>query len=81
MSRVRNKPATTRYRAKTQAAVVQMEAAEEEVNLQHKPLLACAGRLHDEVFPLKNELLQHADCSFPLIEGYSRKRHMRRGRA
>ncbi|KAK5651531.1 hypothetical protein OQA88_11985 [Cercophora sp. LCS_1] len=68
--RARNKAAATRYRQKTQAAIAEWEAQEQEVSLQRQALMACAGKLKEEVFQLKNEVLRHADCGCPMIEGY-----------
>lgn len=69
-AQARNRAAASRYRAKTQAAFAQLEAAERDVTVRHQSLLACAARLRDEIFALKNELLRHADCECPLIRGY-----------
>ncbi|GAB1310600.1 Transcription factor atf21 [Madurella fahalii] len=69
-NRDRNRAAASRYRAKTQAAFAQLEAEEREASERHRSLLACAGRLRDEVFQLKNELLRHADCDCPFIQAY-----------
>lgn len=69
-ARDRNRAAASRYRAKTQAALAQLEASEREARLRRQVLLARAGRLRDEVFALKNELLRHAGCDCPLIRGY-----------
>lgn len=66
----RNRAAANRYRAKTQAAVAQLEAEEREVTIKRQSLLVCAGELRDEVFQLKNELFRHANCGCPRIEGY-----------
>ncbi|KXX79439.1 Transcription factor atf21 [Madurella mycetomatis] len=68
--RDRNRAAASRYRAKTQAAFAQLEAEEREVSERRQALLASVSRLRDEVFQLKNELLRHADCGCPLIQGY-----------
>ncbi|KAG7292860.1 hypothetical protein NEMBOFW57_002905 [Staphylotrichum longicolle] len=38
----RNRAAASRYRAKTQAAFAQLEAAERDVTVRHQSLLACA---------------------------------------
>lgn len=69
-NRDRNRAAASRYRAKTQAAFAQLEVEEREVSERRQSLLASASRLRDEVFQLKNELLRHADCDCPLIQGY-----------
>ena len=68
--RARNKSAATRYRAKTQAALAQMQEHERAVNTQCRALLACVTQLRDEVVELKNEVLLHANCDCPLIQGY-----------
>jgi len=68
--RARNKAAAARYRAKTQHAIANMEAEEREVSRRRQALLATAGRLREEVFQLKNEVLRHADCGCPLISRY-----------
>lgn len=70
LNRNRNRAAASRYRAKTQAAFSRLEAAARDVSDHRQSLLARAGRLRDEVFQLKNELLRHADCDCPLIRGY-----------
>ncbi|KAK3309890.1 uncharacterized protein B0T15DRAFT_17255 [Chaetomium strumarium] len=69
-TRDRNRAAASRYRAKTQAALAQLEATEREVSVRRQSLLTCASQLRDELFRLKNELLRHAGCDCPLIQGY-----------
>ncbi|KAK4240453.1 hypothetical protein C8A03DRAFT_31480 [Achaetomium macrosporum] len=69
-TRDRNRAAASRYRAKTQAAFAQLEAAEREGSVRRQSLLTCASQLRDELFQLKNELLRHAGCDCPLIQGY-----------
>ncbi|KAK4231140.1 hypothetical protein QBC38DRAFT_466942 [Podospora fimiseda] len=66
----RNRAAANRYRAKTQAAVAQLEAQEREVSSKRQSLLIRASELRDEVFQLKNEVFRHANCGCPRIEGY-----------
>ncbi|KAK3987797.1 hypothetical protein QBC44DRAFT_330963 [Cladorrhinum sp. PSN332] len=66
----RNRAAANRYRAKTQAAMAQLEAEEREVSIRRQSLLVRAGELRDEVFQLKNEVFKHANCGCPRIEGY-----------
>ncbi|KAK4462987.1 hypothetical protein QBC42DRAFT_73277 [Cladorrhinum samala] len=66
----RNRAAANRYRAKTQAAVAQLEAEERCLTLKRQSLLLCAGELRDQVFQLKNEVFRHASCGCPRIEGY-----------
>ncbi|KAK4116849.1 hypothetical protein N656DRAFT_795105 [Canariomyces notabilis] len=68
--RDRNRAAASRYRAKTQAAFAQLEAEERAANDRRQSLMACASQLRDEIFLLKTELLRHADCDCPLIQGY-----------
>jgi hypothetical protein len=68
--RDRNRAAASRYRAKTQAAFAQLEAEERAANDRRQSLMACASQLRDEIFLLKTELLRHADCDYPLIQGY-----------
>jgi hypothetical protein len=69
-AQARNRAAASRYRAKTAAAYAHLEAEERDASERHQALLACVGRLRDEVFRLKNELLRHADCGCPLVRGY-----------
>jgi len=68
--RARSKAAATRYRLKTQMTVERMEAEEREVSLRRQALLACADRLRTELCELKTEVMQHANCGCPHINGY-----------
>jgi len=47
-----------------------LEMAEQEAGMQNQALRAYADRLRQEVFQLKNELLQQSTCDCPLIRGY-----------
>ncbi|KAK4144419.1 uncharacterized protein C8A04DRAFT_27876 [Dichotomopilus funicola] len=67
---VRNRAAATRYRAKTQAAAARLEADERAAEERNRTLVARVGELQDEVFRLKDEVLRHANCHCPLIDGY-----------
>jgi len=47
-----------------------LEMAEQEAGMQNQALRAYADQLRQEVFQLKNELLQQSTCECPLIRGY-----------
>ncbi|KAK4167229.1 hypothetical protein QBC43DRAFT_297980 [Cladorrhinum sp. PSN259] len=66
----RNRAAANRYRAKTQAAMANLDAEGREVSLRRQSLLISAGELREQVFQLKNEVFRHANCGCPRIDGY-----------
>ncbi|KAL2142925.1 hypothetical protein VTI28DRAFT_504 [Corynascus sepedonium] len=65
--------AALRYRAKTHMRLATLELAEQEAGTQNQALRACADQLRQEVFKLKNELLEQSTCDCPLIRGFLAK--------
>ncbi|KAL2166557.1 hypothetical protein VTG60DRAFT_2504 [Thermothelomyces hinnuleus] len=62
--------ASLRYRAKTHMRLVTLEMAEQEAGTQNQALRACADRLRQEAFKLKNDLLEQSTCNCPLIRNF-----------
>lgn len=70
--RQRNRRAATKCREKTKAAVVQLEATEKAVSLEHMELSKTVTELRGEVLALKNQLLLHGTCDCDVIQKYLR---------
>ncbi len=73
-SRRRNRVAATRSRAKAQAAIAQLEAAEQCKRLENQQLLSVKEQLRNEILFLRHEILRHAICDCPMIQNYIAKR-------
>ena len=59
--RNRNRLAANRYRKKRQREIKQLEAKAQNLGETKETLQACRQVLQDEIFHLRNELLQHAE--------------------
>jgi hypothetical protein len=68
--RQRNRLAATKCRAKSRAAVAELEATERGMRFQHMELSDTATKLKNEVLALKNEVLRHGNCDCDHIKEY-----------
>ncbi|PSR85704.1 hypothetical protein BD289DRAFT_482601 [Coniella lustricola] len=68
--RQRNRLAATKCRAKSRAAVAELEATERGMRYHNTKLSATAMELKDEVLALKNEVLRHGNCDCVHIKEY-----------
>lgn len=73
IQRQRNRQAATKCRAKTKAAVAELEATERAITAEHMELSKTVTALREEVLALKNELLRHGNCDCKIIQQYLKK--------
>ncbi|KAH8754869.1 hypothetical protein F5883DRAFT_650346 [Diaporthe sp. PMI_573] len=66
----RNSMAARKCRAKTKAAVADLEATEKAMCTEHYRLSTTVTGLREEVLMLKNELLKHGNCDCEIIQQY-----------
>ena len=69
-SRVRNRVAATKSRAKAQAAIHKLQGEERELRQRNEQLLLHKQKLRDELLFLQNEILRQTVCDCPLIRSY-----------
>jgi len=66
----RNRIAATKCRAKTKAAMAELEATEKAMCTKHYQLSTAVMGLREEVLMLKSELLKHGNCDCKVIQQY-----------
>ncbi|KAH8747304.1 hypothetical protein F5883DRAFT_653631 [Diaporthe sp. PMI_573] len=72
LARIRR--AANKSRAKTKAAILELEATEKAESLKHKALSETVRGLQEEVFALKSELLLHGNCNDHTTQAYLEQR-------